>query len=65
MGVQAWRMYFVDRSLAVYHNLHLDLPFALAVDRGSDGGVDEVADHVTDERSRHGPGVFCVRVRVL
>ena len=48
----------------MHHNLHLVLqsccvlPFALAVDRGSDGGVDDVADHVIDERTRHGSGVF-------
>ena len=33
------------------------MPFALAANLGSDGGVDEVADEVIDECIRHGSGV--------
>ena len=41
------------------------LASALAANHGSDGGVDDVADDVIDERIRHDSGVLCVRVCVL
>ena len=67
--IKKWEHEMRNLSCAscAYHNLGSIslLPFALAAGRGNDGGVDDVPDHVIDERSRHGTGVFCVRVRVL